>query len=260
MNNAAMWCRVSTHDQREMSLDSQEVAVRSQLESQGYESPPGYVLKVDWTSLDLEACPEFQRLRRWVIDGSIQAIGVLDRDRLQAQGLPRLVFLSECRERGIPIITVQGPPMLEGGEGQLVELALALGKEKAVQRAQIGAKDGLRDRARLRGLPVTGNPPYGYVFRYKVSDGKRVPVALEPDPATYPVAVRIWRLALDGVPMRRITLDLAQAGILAPKGGMSWNPSTIAGILKNPAYAGRYAALRQEMKSPVKRRKSGRSM
>ena len=50
--------------------------------------------------------------------------------------------------------------------------------------------------------------------------------------------------------MRRIALDLSQAGILDPKDGASWNPSTIAKILKNPAFPGRYSALRQEMKPP----------
>ena len=141
---AATWCRVSTHDQRELSLDSQEVAVRKALEAQGYQVADQFVVKVDWSSLDLMSCPEFQQLRRWIADGTIQAIGTLDRDRLQAQGLQRLIFLSECQERGVEIITVQGVPMLEGGEGQLVELALALGKERSVLRAQQGARDGLR--------------------------------------------------------------------------------------------------------------------
>ncbi len=132
---AATWCRVSTHDQRELSLDSQEVAVRKVLEAQGYHVPDHFVVKVDWSSLDLMSCPEFQQLRHWIADGTVQAFGTLDRDRLQ--------------ERGVEIITVQGVPMLEGGEGQLVELALALGKERSVLRAQQGARDGLRDRARL---------------------------------------------------------------------------------------------------------------
>ena len=60
---AAIWCRVSTSDQREMSLDSQEEAVRKVLDEQGLEAPPRYVLKVDWTSLDLMPCPQFQQLR-----------------------------------------------------------------------------------------------------------------------------------------------------------------------------------------------------
>ena len=254
MLRAAIWCRISTPDQ--MSLDSQEAAVRAVLESQGFTVPPDRILKVDWSSLDLSACPEFQLLKQWVVDGAIDAIGVVDRDRLQAQGLQRLVFLSECQERGVRLIACQGPPMFDGGEGQLVELALALGKEKSVQRAQQGSKDGLRDRARIQGLPVTGIPPYGFRFRYLEAGGKRVPEALEPDTATYHIAVRIWRMALDGVPMRRIALDLSQAGIPAPKGGVIWNPSTIQGILAKPHYAGRYAALRQEMKAPEKRRKS----
>ena len=84
---AAIWCRVSTSDQREMSLDSQEEAVRKVLDKQGLEAPPRYVLKVDWTSLDLMACPQFQQLRGWIASGEISAVGVLDRDRLQAQGL-----------------------------------------------------------------------------------------------------------------------------------------------------------------------------
>ena len=159
---AATLCRVSTHDQRELSLDSQEIAGRRALEAQGYEAPPQFVLKVDWSSLDLMSCPEFQQLRRWIADGTVQAVGTFDRDRLQAQGLQRLIFLSECRDKGVQIITVvQGPPMLEGGEGQLVELALALGKERSVLRAQQGARDGLRDRALLKGLPPNMNKPYG---------------------------------------------------------------------------------------------------
>ncbi len=254
---AALWARVSTHDQREMSLDSQESAVLGCLTTKGYEVPAEYVLKVDWSSLDLMACQDFQQLRRWMADGNIHAIGVSDRDRLQAQGLQRLIFLSECQESGVQIVTVQGPPMLDGAEGQLVELALALGKEKSVLRSQQGAKDGLRDRAKLHGLPVTGTPPYGYRFRYEERGGKEVPVALEPHPDTYHIASDIWRMALDRYPMRRICRQLQSHTVPAPKGGPDWNPSTIARILNNPAYGGRYYALRQEMKSPDKRRKTG---
>ena len=61
---AAIWCRVSTHDQSELSLDSQEKAVRPVLEQQGFEVPSQYVLQVEWTSLDLLACPQFQQLRQ----------------------------------------------------------------------------------------------------------------------------------------------------------------------------------------------------
>ena len=82
---AAIWCRVSTNSQTELSLDSQELAVRKAVESQGYEVLEKYVLKSDWSSMDLMSSPEFQQLRRWIADGTINARCPFDRDRLQAQ-------------------------------------------------------------------------------------------------------------------------------------------------------------------------------
>lgn len=185
---AAIWCRVSTDGQRELSLDSQEAAVRKALEAQGYEVPEELVLKVEWTSLDLMSCPAFQQLRRWIVDGTVQALGTLDRDRFQAQGLQRLLFLSECQDHSVQIVAVQGPPMLEGGEGQLVELALASGKERSVLRAQQGARDGLRDRARFKGLPPNMKPPYG--MRWE--NDRLVPNE------NYSVACDVWSMGLAG--------------------------------------------------------------
>ncbi len=240
---AAVWCRVSTHDQRELSLDSQEVAARKALEAQGYRVLPQHVLKADWTSLDLMGCPEFQQLRRWIADGTVQAVGVLDRDRLQAQPLQRLVFLAECRDRGVPIITVQGPPMLEGGEGQLVELALALGKERSVLRARQGARDGLRDRARLKGLPPNMAKPYGLRWENNrlVTD------------ANYPIVCEIWGMALAGWGLRTIASELTRRGIPTPKGKLGWSNYSVHHILKNRTYTGIIEALKTESVEPKTR-------
>ena len=242
---AAIWCRVSTHDQRELSLDSQEDAVRRVLKEQGYEVRPQYVLRVDWSSMDLMACPEFQQLRRWIAEGTVQAIGALDRDRLQAQGLQRLVFLSECRDNGVPVITVQGIAMLEGGEGQLVELALALGKERSVLRAQQGARDGLRDRAKLKGLPAVPKNPYGYTW-----DDTKTRLIPTSD---WPNAEFICRSALGGMPIRTIVKELHHRSIPTATGKERWAPRTIHWILTSPIYGGRYYALRQSAVEPKKR-------
>ena len=210
-NVAAIWCRVSTHDQRELSLDAQEEVVHRVLEGMGLVVPPEYVLKVDWTSLDLMACPQFQQLRRWIASGEIRALGVVDRDRLQAQGLQRLVFLSECREQGVEVVTAQGVPMLEGLEGQLVELALALGKERSVARAQQGARDGLRARALLKGLPPNYQQPLGMRW-----DNNR----LVPD-VNYDVACGIWRMALEGATQWGIARALRQGEYPLPRDARS---------------------------------------
>ena len=80
---AAIWSRVSTHDQRELSLESQEIAVRRTLEDLGYSCLSPYQMKVDWSSMDLMSNTQFQELRRLIASGKIQAIGTLDRDRLR---------------------------------------------------------------------------------------------------------------------------------------------------------------------------------
>lgn len=76
--------RQGLRDRRHGSNIVQVAAVRKTLESQGYEAPGQYTLKVDWSSLDLMSCPEFQQLRRRIADNMGQAVGTLDRDRLQA--------------------------------------------------------------------------------------------------------------------------------------------------------------------------------
>ena len=243
---AAIWCRVSTNDQRELSLDSQEIAVRQVLEAQGFHVPDRFVVKVDWSSLDLMSCPEFQQLRRWIADGTVQAVGTLDRDRLQAQGLQRLIFLSDCKDQGAQIITVQGAPMLEGGEGQLVELALALGKERSVMRAQQGARDGLRDRARLKGLPP--NMPKTYGMRW---EGNR----LVPD-QNYSVPGEIWTMGLAGQKILSIANELTRRGIPTPSGKLGWSAFSVRHILKNRTYAGVIEALKTESVEPKVRKGS----
>ena len=252
---AAIWCRISTVGQGELSPESQEDRVRQVLEARGFDVPSHYVFKVEWSSLDLGSCPEFQQLRRLIVEGKVQAVGTLDRDRLQAHGLQRLVLLSECRERGIELITAQGAPMLEGGEGQLVELALALGKERSVARAQQGARDGLRDRARLKGLPPTTNPFFGYQWDQQTQ-------RYLPD-HRYMEAYELWQLGLSGAPINAIAREMTRRGILTPSGMQVWSAYSVRHILKNRSYAGVIEALKTEAVEPKKRRantygKSGR--
>jgi len=77
---AAIWARVSTHNQSETSLPSQIDRCNEKLQGSGYAVL--YTLQTDWTSMDLFSCPEFQELRRLINNREIQALAVFDRDRL----------------------------------------------------------------------------------------------------------------------------------------------------------------------------------
>jgi DNA invertase Pin-like site-specific DNA recombinase len=241
---AAIWARVSTEAQTETSLESQILRAKARLEDAGYVVLPERILSVDWSSLDLFSCPEFQKLRQWVGLKEIQALGILDRDRLEAQGLQRLTFLSACKEAGVELVVCQGPPILNEPEGQLVELALAIGKERSVMRAKQGSKDGLHDRVVIKRLPATQHKVFGYKW-----DGDR---RLAPDDNWEEVKL-IFDMALAGQTYFPIIKELGRRGVLSPGGVEEWPKATISSILHNPVYAGRYYGLRKEAITPLKR-------
>lgn len=239
---AAIWARVSTHDQREASLPSQIDRCKVKLEEEGYTIT--HTLFADWTSTDLFSCPEFQQLRSLIRENVIDALAVFDRDRLEAKGLQRLVFLSECREAGVKLVICQGPPILEEPEGQLVELALAIGKERQVLRARQGSKDGLHDRVLKRRLPTSRHRLYGYKWeseRRLIPDNNWANLKL------------IFDMLLEGATYWPIIQELKKRGIPSPSGMLEWNKAALSQFIHNPAYAGRYHALKKQAVEPVKR-------
>jgi site-specific DNA recombinase len=246
---AAIWARVSSPGQAEMSPDSQVERVKTKLNALGYAVPPEYIFKVVWTSVDLEPCPEFQEFRRLIRTRQVNAVGFLDRDRINAFGLARLMFFSECKENGVEPIVYQGAAFTDGTEGQIVELALALGKERSVQRAQTGAKQGLEDRAKKKGLPPTIARVYGMTWPKGV-DGKYLPNE------DYDNAKLIFELWFERCNLDYIGKELLRRGIPSPKGNMTWASCSLTTIIKNPVYAGRVATLKYEMSEPKNRRRN----
>jgi hypothetical protein len=245
-NIGAIWARVSTLGQAETSLESQISRAEAKLIDAGYSVPKERILAVDWSSLDLFSCPKFQLLRKWVSNREVQAIGILDRDRLEAKGLQRLLFLSDCREAEVKLVICQGPPILDEPEGQLVELALAIGKERSVIRTRQGAKDGLHDRVNKSRLPTSRHRLYGYKW-----DGS---LRLIPD-ENWTVVKLIFDMAFSGATYDVIIKELIKRGILSPGGLHDWPKATISAILHNPTYGGRYHALKKKSVEPLNRKR-----
>lgn len=243
MKTAAIWARVSSIGQAELSPDGQIERVKTKLDEMGYFVLPDNIIKTVWTSTDLRPCPEFQKLLSLIHNHKIQAVGMLDRDRIEASGLQRLNFLAECKENGVTPIVYQGVSFLEGGEGQLVELALALAKEKQVQRAQSGAKQGLADRARLKNKP----PTIAKIYGMNGTDG-----IYRPD-TNYENACLIFRLWFEHEKLDTVAQELHKQGIATPRGNVLWTSSSLSNILKNPIYTGKIATLKYERRLPKNR-------
>ena len=240
---AAIWARVS--DPHQTSLPDQVNRAKTELESRGYIVPDDRILAASWTSLELFDCPEFLRLASWVKRHEIGAIGMLDRDRLQSIPEQRLAFLAECREAGIEIILCQGPAMIEGDMGVLIEHVQAIAKKQQVLRAKLGAKDGLHDKVTEDRKPISRHKIFGYRWEF---DTRMVP---NEDWETLKL---ILDLAYSGNTLYAIQRELKKRAILSPKGGDTWERSSILSILRNPVYSGRYYALRHLAVKPNTRK------
>jgi site-specific DNA recombinase len=206
------------------------------LQRNGYN--PTYIFTTIWTSLELGTCYEFQQLYKLVKDKQIGALAVYNRDRLQADAMERLSFLSECQEKGVKPLFYEGAQTLEEDEGKLIEIALAIGKKRSVIRAQMGSKIGLADRARRDGLPTRKHHVYGYDWQQRLTQ-------LVPN-ADYDTVKLIFDMLLGGARFSAIQRELKNRGISSPTGNSEWNKTSISYIARHPVYAGRYYALRSE--------------
>ena len=250
---AAVWWRVSTPGQVELSPETQVKDSKVLLESQGYLVSGERIIGAVWHSLDTLECPEMQTLLSWVQHEEIHAIGMVNSDRLSGEMAEKMAIMDIAEKRGVKLLGVQGS-VDTGPDGQLIETVRTYAKYLQVIRAQQGAKDGQRDRAKLRGLPVNGKATYGFKFRYTGVGRDRVMTALEPDPLTYPIACQIWEMAKRGYSSPKIAKVLNSGGIPTTKGALGWHRMTIQHLLRNPVYAGVYHALRNEKRKPQERR------
>ncbi len=243
---AAIWARVSTFRQGETSLPSQVSRCQEKLQAASYSAIR--IFAVDFSSLDLYSSPDFQELRRLVLNHEIEGLAIYDRDRLLADGVQRLVFLSELKSNGVELLICQGPELFEGPEGKVVEMVLAVSKERQVLRASQGSRDGLHDRVALRKLPITFHKLYGYQWDRTGKHPRLIPNG------NYDTIKLIFELIIGGNGYDVVIKELKRRGIQSPSGQLDWNKTALSNIINNPVYAGRYFGLRRVATIPAKRR------
>ena len=230
---AAIWARVSTKGQKEISPDTQIAQCQTLLKSKGFVAIK--IFSIDFCSLDLSISKEFQELQRMILNHEIDAVVCYDRDRLMADGVDRLLFLSQLKEADVELLVCNGAPIMDTDEGQIVELALALGKKRSVLRARSGSRDGLHDRVTLKNKPANHRNNYGY--DWDVPHETLVPNA------DYEHAEFIVNLAMAGNGYAKIKNELEKKGIPSPYGA-TWGKGNLSKMLHNPVYAGRFYGLK----------------
>ena len=241
---AAIWARVSTEGQGETSLTDQIKEVKAMLESRGYTVPPERILSVAWSSPELSSCPEYDKLKDWVMGREIEAVGVFNRDRLVAEGIGRLVFIKLCKDKGVELIPCHGNALADGRDGELIAFIEGWAREGEVELKQTRSRFGLRNKAKNRRLPISRHREYGYDWQ---GDRRLVPNE------DWPTLSLIFDLLRKGYTYRGMIREFENRTIPSPAGNPVWSLSTLREIARNPLYAGRYYALKRQAVEPVKR-------
>jgi len=245
---AAIWTRVSDPKQEEPSLDRQVANVRTWLEEQGWKVPDDKVIKVVWTSKKILNCPQMQMLLKWVKTGEVKAVGMTHLDRLSGRPGHMSQIFETFKEANCQLLAKE-TPLPTGLMGELVALIITLGKAMQVDKADNGAKDGLLDRVKRKRLPTSKHRLYGYKWATESQLGP------DPEyPERYETLKVIFDLALRGATYHGIQRELKRQVMTSFTGNPVWDRSSIAAIVNNPVYAGRYYALRHEACEPKIRR------
>ncbi len=251
---AAIYTRVSTAGQEEdgSSLGTQEARCRQYAAERGYTVEEAHVYRETHSGLELWQRRQLTTLREAVRRHEVEVVVAYAIDRLSRDPVHLGVIISEAEYAGVPVEFVT-EPLDDTDEGQLVRYirgyAAKVEHEKIKERAMRGKLARVQSGRLMPGCRVR----YGYRWRDETRS------SLEPDEPTARVVRRIFREALEGVPLRSIAARLTADGIPTATGGSPvWRHSSVVQILTDPLYTGQAAGFRHQKQGQSGRKRQGR--
>jgi len=242
MTSAAIYARVSSARQREeQTIVSQTTALREAAEHSGLEVPGDWVFEDEGYSGATLVRPALERLRDLAAQVPIDVVLCYSPDRLARKYAYQALLIDEFARVGTEVRFVKGPR----GETPEDELLIQFqGMIAEYERAQIAERTrrGKVHRARAGTVNVLGGAPFGYRYIRRSDDAEARYEIVEEEAAV--VREMFRRYVEDNLSIADLTRWLGARGIATSTGKDRWDRSTIWGMLRNPAYAGRAAYLK----------------
>ena len=262
MTIAAIYCRVSTTDQKDngTSLETQLAAALALAADMGWTVPEEYIILVDESGTDLQR-PGLLRLFNLATTGLIQAVIILNLDRLyrpEHEGDEWRIFevLNRLESAGAEVVSTDSSVHSTGPMASIFTFmnSWKSGKERrAILRR---TRTGRLAIARKGGL-LGGFTPYGYRYVPKTPNSLATLVIDEPQARIIRVIYR-WFLE-DKLSCRAITRRLTEKGIPTPQGNKIWQPSVVNQMVRQELYCGTMYFNRREPVRPKQRREQTRT-
>ena len=237
MSNAAIYARVSSARQKEQeTIRSQTVALHTHAEQLGLDVPEQWVFEDDGHSGASLVRPALERLRDLVCQVPVDVLLVYSPDRLARKYAYQALLIEEFAKAGTTVMFVKGPRSDSPEDALLVQFQ---GMIAEYERAQIleRTRRGKAHRAKSGAINVLSGAPFGYRYVRKSEQAEARYEIVAHEAAI--VAELFARYADGGVAIGELARWLSGLGVATRTGKPRWDRSTIWGMLRNPAYAGR---------------------
>jgi site-specific DNA recombinase len=250
----ALYVRVSTDRQQQaQTIEQQVTQLRAGVAARdGWTLREEHVFRDDGHSGAKLDRPGLDALRDHAARAAFDVVVVTAPDRLARNFVHQMVVLEELQRRGVRVVFCDRPCSDDPHEQLVTQIRGAVAE---YERTLIADRMRRGRQARLRSgqlLPWT-RAPYGYRLH---PERPRDPAAVGVDPVAAVVVQELFAAyAAGGVTLHTLAAQLTARGVPTPTGRPIRRPTTIRGLLTNPAYKGEAASGRLRT-APARQRKS----
>ena len=236
----AIYARVSSERQVDAkTIESQVQELRERVRRDGHLLPEEMQFIDDGYSGSILIRPALERLRDQVVAGAMDRIYVHSPDRLARRYAYQVLLVDEFQRAGVEVIFLNH----ELGKTPEDDLLLQVqGMVAEYERAKLleRCRRGRRHAARTGAISSLAAAPYGYRYIKKNDGGGQARYEIVMEEAQVVRQIFEW-VGKDRLTIREVCQRLRDAGHVTRTGGTRWQPTTIGGILRNPAYVGEAA-------------------
>jgi site-specific DNA recombinase len=238
-SSVAIYARVSSDRQaRDNTIGSQLAALRQRVTHDGCTSSDALCFADDGCSGSTLQRPQLERLRDAAASGLFDRLYVHSPDRLARRQAHQALLLEELKRVGVEVVFLNRAIGVSAEDELLVQVQGVIAEYERA-KIQERSRRGKRHAAQRGAVSVFSQAPYGY--RY-VPKSPTTPARWEiiSDEAMVVQNVFAW-VAHERCSIREVCRRLKKQRISTRSGRRDWEPATIGGILRNPAYTGQAA-------------------
>lgn len=241
MKLGLIYSRVSTDEQAKegQSIDAQIKLCSIFIEQNGYTLAPDGIYKDEGKSGSNTNRPGLQALLQRVIDDkTIQAVFVLDTDRLARNTLDHLSIKTIFKKHEVKLVSISQPMIDDSPEGNFIDVVLA--GANALQSQITGRKTSKVMEQKIKAGWWAGVAPIGYVNSINPHPTSQLDKRIvTPDPEKAALVTKMFELYSSGsFALDALLIKMNDLGLTAKNGG-ELQKSMIHHTLRNPFYYGK---------------------